>query len=1179
MDLISKNCNFPAKSKNCQLAACNSKNHENCIEEILKYFAIDQSYYCTFCKIFIDDKMEFINNHAVHAPQFTTMKSEIKMLHKMRQMKNKKNQDPQSYYALKSFYVCPACEVIEKDWNVFVQVHFPHAGQFYRIKKKDYSHLIPSSQSTFHPLPKMNLVNGKIIERALDSCYRTVRLTNTTLLTDNISDFLQSVEMDVVEMETCLLQEKKQIKICVSLCIDVTDGVRSSFPIHINLKALPLEDLLPELENTLERKWQNFVQKGSNYIISKVNHIDFIVVEYHSIPFHVGHGFVKELSKKLLNKHSVINVENRDNKCFEYAVLSVLHYNDIIRDRHRSSKYEPYLCELNMGGISMPFTVGSLPLFHVKNKDIGINLLRWTDNDEVEVLVPAPLSESRQIVNILLVDDHYVGVANLNRLLNDSNNNSHHSKHYCERCLKPYYGKNSNGRDTLLQAREKHREKCLKNIIQSVRMSENQNFCFNNHLATVSPPYVIYADSEALILPNGEHKPIAFAYHLVPNKNLRNPINATYHEFVGENCVRDFLQSLAMLAQDIVEKNEKNTRELMQITQTEEMEFKLTTKCYLCQKTSSFYVRDHDHYTGKYLGGSCNKCNMLRRIKRRTIPIFFHNGKGYDNHFIMREGFDHFPKWNIDVIPSSMEKYLSMRAHIGDKITLSFLDSCQFLSASLKNLVSSTTTFPHTQNIPVSNTVKFGKGIFPYSHMDNEDKLAAASLPTKENFYNDLNQEECSDDDYEIAKLAWKEFGCKTMKDYLSAYLKLDIYQLTDVFEAFRQVSIEEDELDPVNFMSIPGLSWASAFKMTGESVELLQEEEMHTFFERGIRGGCSFVNKHHIVADDKTSLLYIDANNLYGNALSCPLPQKDFKWEKNHETIMMKIPKMDWRHSSVGYVLEVDLHIPNHLHDKFDDFPLAPETICVKDEWKPEFMKNEPSGSCKKLLMTHHDKKNYIIHFALLQYYISLGIEVTHVHNIISFSQKPFFKKYIDFNSQKRSKAKTKFLKDYYKLKNNSLYGKTMENKRKRMVIRMCRTKKSLKAYTSKPLFIRANRFSDNLVGVQMLNDDIILDKPIYIGQAVLDISKLIMYELRYTTLPRYEEEFGGTIKCVGGDTDSFFLKVDNIHLSSQLLPAMKRDQLLDTSNYPPSHPLFDIKCSARLGCIKDESKIFSLI
>jgi hypothetical protein len=107
-------------------------------------------------------------------------------------------------------------------------------------------------------------------------------------------------------------------------------------------------------------------------------------------------------------------------------------------------------------------------------------------------------------------------------------------------------------------------------------------------------------------------------------------------------------------------------------------------------------------------------------------------------------------------------------------------------------------------------------------------------------------------------------------------------------------------------------------------------------------------------------------------------------------------------------------------------------------------------------------------------------------------------------------------------------------------------------------------------------LNENITLDKPIHIGQAVLDISKLIMYELRYTTLPKYEQEFNGTIKCVGGDTDSFFLQVDKINLHQQLLPAMKRDNLLDTSNYPPTHSLFDLSCAAKLGCIKDEGKIY---
>ena len=146
------------------------------------------------------------------------------------------------------------------------------------------------------------------------------------------------------------------------------------------------------------------------------------------------------------------------------------------------------------------------------------------------------------------------------------------------------------------------------------------------------------------------------------------------------------------------------------------------------------------------------------------------------------------------------------------------------------------------------------------------------------------------------------------------------------------------------------------------------------------------------------------------------------------------------------------------------------------------------------------------------------------------------------------------------------------MENVRKRSNFRLCNSKEKLTAYASRPEFLYTIIFTEDLVGVKMVKEQIFLEKPVYIGQAVLELSKLEMYQLRYNHLARYEKQLGGRIRIAGGDTDSFFLRIDNIDTDGDLLPQMKKDELLDSSNYPPDHPLFSNACKARLGCIKDE-------
>ena len=176
--------------------------------------------------------------------------------------------------------------------------------------------------------------------------------------------------------------------------------------------------------------------------------------------------------------------------------------------------------------------------------------------------------------------------------------------------------------------------------------------------------------------------------------------------------------------------------------------------------------------------------------------------------------------------------------------------------------------------------------------------------------------------------------------------------------------------------------------------------------------------------------------------------------------------------------------------------------------------------------------------------------------------------------NTAKRAAATTKFRKDYYKLKNNSLYGKTVENLRKRKEVRLCNTRRNFVAQSSKPTFRRSIIVKENLVAAILNKETICLDRPVYIGQAVLDLSKLRMFRLQYIELARYRERFAGSeINIIAGDTDSFFLEVKGISLKDELLPAMINDGLLDTSNYPSDSPLFSRQFENQIGLFKDES------
>ena len=173
----------------------------------------------------------------------------------------------------------------------------------------------------------------------------------------------------------------------------------------------------------------------------------------------------------------------------------------------------------------------------------------------------------------------------------------------------------------------------------------------------------------------------------------------------------------------------------------------------------------------------------------------------------------------------------------------------------------------------------------------------------------------------------------------------------------------------------------------------------------------------------DSNYIMYFDVNNLYGYAMQKPLPYGGFKWLEDVENFNVQ---MIDDNSNKGYILEVDLAYPENLHHLHSDLPFCPEH------------KKPPGSKCKKLLTTLHNKEKYVIHYTYLKHALQNGLQLKKIHRILEFDQKPFLKSYIDLNSSFRQKANNEFDKNFYKLMNNSVFGKTIENVRKRVDVKL---------------------------------------------------------------------------------------------------------------------------------------------
>ena len=211
---------------------------------------------------------------------------------------------------------------------------------------------------------------------------------------------------------------------------------------------------------------------------------------------------------------------------------------------------------------------------------------------------------------------------------------------------------------------------------------------------------------------------------------------------------------------------------------------------------------------------------------------------------------------------------------------------------------------------------------------------------------------------------------------------------------------------------------------------------------------------------------------------------------------------------SDVGYILEVDLKYPDELHKLHNDYPLAPEKLTVVNDILSNYCKSTADkyeikvDDVKKLIPNLGNKTKYVLHYRDLQLYLPLGIKLTKIHRALKFKQSDWMKKYIDFNNEKRKNATNDFEKDFFKLMINSVYGKTIKNLRKRINIRFVNNKKDFLKYTGKPTYVTHKLFNKNFAAIHEIKPVLILNKPIYAGFIVLDLSKWLMYDFHYNFL-----------------------------------------------------------------------------
>ena len=312
---------------------------------------------------------------------------------------------------------------------------------------------------------------------------------------------------------------------------------------------------------------------------------------------------------------------------------------------------------------------------------------------------------------------------------------------------------------------------------------------------------------------------------------------------------------------------------------------------------------------------------------------------------------------------------------------------------------------------------------------------------------------------------------------------------------------------------------------------------------------------------EESSYIQYLDANNLYGWAMSKKFPVNGFKWLDTSETsalarsnkINENFIKNYNENNDKGYILEVDVKYPKRLHELHSDLPFLSERMEV--------------NKCKKLVCNLFNKKKYVVHINALKQALNHGLKFKKIHKVIEFNQKEWLKPYIDMNTELRKEVKNAFKKDLFKLMNNSVFGKTMENIRKYRDIKLVTTDKKRSKLVSEPNYHTINLISEDLSIIEMKKTKVKMNKPIYLGLSILEISKTLMYEFWYDYMkPKYNND----VKLCYMDTDSFIMNVKTNDFYIDI--ANDVENRFDTSNYEVNRPLPTGKNKKIIGLMKDE-------
>jgi hypothetical protein len=653
---------------------------------------------------------------------------------------------------------------------------------------------------------------------------------------------------------------------------------------------------------------EELVNGGSNWMFSKILNLN---IKVQKAPRSRGGSYIAT-PEGLKDRRATLNIKNVDDeRCFEYCLAAFLFQEEIKNSNNKDTSnprlYSKYLDLLKLPKtVKYPVEIDRISRYETLN-DVKINIFEYDKRDCSGKPFPLynTMHRHAKVCNMLLIRNetgmyHFLLITNFNTLMSEKGKTKH-KKHWCTQCLSAsYYSE---------KELERHLELCMNYEAAHTVLPEegNNKIKFEHDGRKFKHPYFVVIDFESTLEVCEEQESntnTRKAQRHIPNScgikyNCMHEEHSEPLKIINNENPEHLLEEVIVYLEYLAKKS-YNLTKLYQFhklfTQSDRLKYNVATKCSNCG--TSFTEENkkawhHDHISGKYISALCTDCNLKMQYQR-FLPVYAHNLKSYDAHFIVpaltKYGYSEVEYRNITCIPNNEEKFISFSKHLKvDEYTaktgetkevifeLRFLDTFAFMATSLDSLVKNLhdgcndinelrQRFPHTSKHYHDNDEHFKmmiqKGIYPYEYITSYDVLLQKELPERKEFYNKLALKECNKDDYDKAKNVYDTFKCQTFLEYHNLYLAADVLLLSDVWENFMTVCKNIYELDPCYYYTAPSLSWDAFLYHSNQEwmkkekknfeLELLTDIDMYQLFETSIRGGLCQVSKRYAKVNNK---------------------------------------------------------------------------------------------------------------------------------------------------------------------------------------------------------------------------------------------------------------------------------------------------------------------------------------